>query len=300
MNCLSTHDTKKSEDISSNLIALSEAPTIWSEKISYWSEINKKICEFETPDKNIEYIYYMLLLSSHPISLERILFQVKKAYCDGDPSLINSDDLQNIEDFIRKTYNHKTFIEDIAVFSSMLKKRGRSISLSRTFLKLLSHGVPDTYQGTEIWDNSLADPDNRRAVDFEARNKILNEVKEMNLGQIKENIGNGHLKLWLNWRILNLKKEKPELFDSRAKYNPIYASGGKSDLIISFVRGKGMIALTSRTGSEIANTWGETKISLPKGQWRNFLSDDDSTRYQKEALVADLLADLPLALLVRF
>ncbi|MEX1162904.1 MAG: hypothetical protein WEB03_04925, partial [Nitriliruptor sp.] len=183
---------------------------------------------------------------------------------------------------------------------------GRWTSLAQTLLKLTSPGVPDVYQGTELWDLSLVDPDNRRPVDLERRRQLLGELTAERphpvdlLGRVDE----GLPKLWVTARALQRRRDRPASFGPDGTYTPRYATGARADHVVAFTRGDDVAVVAPRQvislGSEFETwDWHDTELELPPGRWRCVLSDQVVDGGGGPVAVADVLAAFPVALLVR-
>jgi len=171
--------------------------------------------------------------------------------------------------------------------------RGRINSLAQTLLKLTAPGVPDIYQGTELWDLSLVDPDNRRPVDFALRRRLLHEMGHLSPEQILERMDEGLPKLWLLHRTLHLRRRHPEIFGPEGGYKPLYAEGSKADHVVAFIRGNAVLTLAPRLMMGVKGGWGDTMIVFPKGNWHNLLTNEDVTG-GKPVTIGELLARFPV------
>lgn len=175
---------------------------------------------------------------------------------------------------------------------------GRVNSLSQALIKLTAPGVPDIYQGNELWDMSLVDPDNRRPVDYDRRRKLLAEVAGgLEPEEVIRRSDEGLPKLWLTRQALRLRRLRPGLFGPEGDYRPIAAEGEKADHVVAFGRGDGAITVGVRLPLKLGGNWGETTIDLPEGKWSNELTGDavDGGRVK----LAGLLGRFPVALLSR-
>ncbi|CAG1769655.1 partial (1-_4)-alpha-D-glucan 1-alpha-D-glucosylmutase, partial [uncultured bacterium] len=260
----STHDSKRSEDVRARINVLSEIPDEWRERLTRWRRLNKKnvvVVEGQTvPDPNEEYLFYQTLIGAWPIEpiivpeyemlKKRIKDYMVKALREAkvNTSWINPNtNYENIlMSFIEATLNNtrrNKFLKDFQAFQKKISHYGIYNSLSQTLLKITSPGIPDFYQGTEFWDFSLVDPDNRRPVDYNIRIKMLEELKrndeEMPLSEFAKeltiNKDNGKIKLYLMYKTLNYRKANREIFE-RGEYSPLEAMGEKATNVCSFVR----------------------------------------------------------------
>jgi (1->4)-alpha-D-glucan 1-alpha-D-glucosylmutase len=169
-------------------------------------------------------------------------------------------------------------------------------SLAQTLLKLTAPGVPDFYQGTELWDFSLVDPDNRRPVDYAFRRRLVHEMQGARVEEVVRRADEGLPKLWLIYRSLSVRRKHPELFGPEGAYQPILARGDRAQHVVAFMRGSGAITLVPRLVVGLAGRWGDTAIDIPAGKWRNELSGQvfDGGRIE----VSRLTDKFPVCLLI--
>jgi (1->4)-alpha-D-glucan 1-alpha-D-glucosylmutase len=295
----STHDTKRSEDVRARINLLSEIPDRWSAAVSRWAELNQRYRREDLPDRNAEYLLYQTLVGAWPIESDRIVAYMEKASREAKthtswthPNPVYEDALRA---FIQGIMNHPPFTADLEEFVKPLVEPGRINSLAQTLLKLTAPGVPDFYQGTELWDLSLVDPDNRRPVDYQKRRRLLAKMKQMTPEQVWSHIDNGLPKMWLIRQTLQLRQER-QLFAPEHSYRALVPRGAKSAHVIAFLRGQRAVTVVPRWSLKRGN-WGDTVIEIPNGSWRNALTNESV--YGGEILLADLLKRFPLALLWR-
>jgi (1->4)-alpha-D-glucan 1-alpha-D-glucosylmutase len=170
-------------------------------------------------------------------------------------------------------------------------------SLAQVLLELTSPGVPDLYQGTELWDLSLVDPDNRRPVDFEHRRRALAALEGMSPEAVMERAEEGLPKLWLIRNALWLRRRRPRAFGPDGDYRPLWAGGSRAEHVVAFERGGEVVTVVPRLVLKLGGEWADTALALPPGAWRNVLTDE---RVEGgEARLADLLRRFPVALLAR-
>ncbi|PSF37348.1 malto-oligosyltrehalose synthase [Aphanothece hegewaldii CCALA 016] len=303
----STHDTKRSEDVRSRLLLLSEIPEKWSETVQRWSKMNEKYRHQQFPDRNAEYLYYQTLVGAWPISFDRLYNYMDKAVCESKQytswAQRNPEYDDALREFIKNTFNDGEFIADLENFVQSLVIPGYINSLSQTLLKLTTPGIPDIYQGTELWDHSLVDPDNRRVVDFALRRSLLDELKTISIEDICRRYPEGLPKLWLIRQTLALRFLHPQIFDSNGFYEPLYPQGSQEKHVMAFSRGGSVVIVIPRlimglqTEFTQPESWKDTSISLPAGQWRNQLTDE--VLADDVVSVSDLFKRFPMALLVR-
>ncbi len=334
LNSTSTHDTKRGEDVRARLNILSEIPFEWEKKVKSWMKINKDKKTVDKgramPDINDEYFLYQILIGTLPPAgkpdseyINRICNYLIKAVREAKihTAWLKPDaEYENafVTFFKKIITENPVFVESLLSFHNKIAFLGMINSLSQTTLKTTLPGIPDFYQGTELWDLSLVDPDNRRPVDFKTRKKILEKIKKgfsenkyKLIDELKDNWHTGEIKLFLTWRLLNARAKNKDAF-SHGSYLPIYASGDKAGHIVAFARclaDKWIITVTTRFPAGFIEpniwptpaTWGKTYLSLPPGapsHMENVLLDQ-SVKIQQNLLdVSELLKTLPSAVLI--
>ena len=296
----STHDTKRSEDVRARIALLSEIPNRWAQAVTRWSETNRARWPGE-PDRNAEYLFYQTLVGAWPISTERIWGYMTKAVHEAklQTSWTKPDENyeKNLHGFVDGAMGTPGFVRDLEQFVADLLPFGRLNSLAQTLLKLTTPGVPDFYQGTELWDLSLVDPDNRRPVDYALRRRLLRVVKCASVEEIVQHPDEGLPKLWVIYRTLALRQARPQLFGPDAAYDPLVAEGSKAGHVVAFMRAQGAITVVPRLVLGLASKWENTVLRIPDGRWRNEL---DGQGIQGSAIeLSKLTSRFPVCLLVR-
>jgi (1->4)-alpha-D-glucan 1-alpha-D-glucosylmutase len=299
MLATSTHDTKRSEDVRARISLLSEIPERWAAAVRRWSARNEKHRRDglpDRPDRNTEYLLYQTLVGAWPLSVERAAAYLEKAAREAKAhtSWTRQDAAyeEALCEFVAAVLGDREFVEDLEGFLAPLIGPGRINSLAQTLLKLTAPGVPDIYQGTELWDLSLVDPDNRRPVDYALRRRLLDELERgLTPGEILARMDEGLPKLWVIRQALHLRRRRPELF---AGYHPLKVDGIHA---VAFQRGDGLIALAPRLVIGLGDDWGDTALEMPPGRWRDELTGEVAQGGRRR--VADLLARFPVALLAR-
>ena len=302
MLTLSTHDTKRSADVRARLHLLSEMPAEWEAAVRSWAEHNGRYRSQGYPDRNLEYLIYQTLVGAWPIDAERLKQFLLKAAREGKAHTSWIDPVPAYEDAIAEFVNSLMadgeFMNELQTFigRNQLVPYGRINSLAQTTLLLTCPGVPDLYQGSELWDLSLVDPDNRRPVDFQLRRRLLSEIQDAEAEQVLSRADEGVPKLWLVTRLLRTRRERPELF-SGSDYSPVVAHGAKANHAVSFVRDR-LLVVVPRLPFGLAGDWADTTIELPKGRWKDLLTglEEDG---QAPVALSSLLNAFPVAVLAR-
>jgi (1->4)-alpha-D-glucan 1-alpha-D-glucosylmutase len=298
MLATATHDTKRGEDVRMRLAALSEVPQRWASMVRLWSAKNDRHRTQFQPDRNAEYMFYQILVGAWPINAERMTAYMEKATREAKQHTSwltpNEEYEKSLKQFVEVTLADEEFCKSVADFVAELVAAGRVNSLAQTLLKLTSPGVPDIYQGCELWDLNLVDPDNRRPVDYAVRRKLLNQLDKLSPEEIQQRSDEGLPKLWLTRQTLRLRRDRPDWFD-RTSYEPLMASGEKADHVIAFARNGKAISIVSRLPLGLAGNWAETTLAIPAGNWRNVLTGDVFDG--GDVKLANLLRRFPVALL---
>ena len=296
-----THDTKRSEDVRARLALLSEIPERWCQAVHRWADHNEIHRRGDVPDRNIEYLLYQTLVGAWPIDTQRTTAYMEKAAREAKmhTSWTRPNDIyeRGLRDFILAVMGDEVFCADLETFVTGLATPGRVNSLAQSLIKLTAPGVPDIYQGTELWDLSLVDPDNRRPVDFSLRRAMLEKLKGLSPEDILDRMDEGLPKLWLIQQVLQQRRQRPEYFGSNASYRPLLAQGSKVDHVVAFVREEAAISLAPRLIMRLGGDWAETMLELPSGHWRNVLTGDEVAGGLVG--VGELMPRFPVALLIR-
>lgn len=337
MNATSTHDAKRGEDVRARLNVLSEIPERWSEKVNHWARINadsKVSCDGSpAPDANDEYLLYQTLVGAWPFD-ERDLDVFKQRLKDytikamreakrhtdwAEPNQPYENGSLQFIDRILEPRALSAFRRDFAPFQKEISAYGVYNSLSQTTLKMTCPGVPDFYQGAELWDLTLVDPDNRRPVDFALRAKML-EAFETPSPRVAEDLGrrllaskeDGRVKLFLIHRLLRVRAAYPTVFE-RGDYLPVELSGPWARHAISFLRSDGnmdVLVVVPRFLTALVpwdelplgtRVWGETHIDLGEdasGLWYDALTGE-KRKADHGIAVGDVLRSFPVSVLLR-
>jgi (1->4)-alpha-D-glucan 1-alpha-D-glucosylmutase len=299
MLTLSTHDTKRSADVRARINLLSEIPLEWGEAVRRWADHNQRHRSQGYPDRNIEYLLYQTLVGAWPVEVQRLSGFLQKAARESNVHTSWMNPVAGYEGtlarFASEVLEDVEFITDFETFLGRhdIVDLGRQASLAQLTLLLTCPGVPDLYQGTEIWDLSLVDPDNRRQVDYESRERLLSEVRSMSPEQAIARSGDGASKVWLIALLLDLRLRKPELFET-TRYAPLTAAGPKARHAVSFIRDR-MLVVVPRLLIGLGGDWAGTTIELPPGRWKNIVTGDE--RDGGAVQLGTLLETFPVAVL---
>lgn len=295
----STHDTKRGEDCRARLALLSEIPARWRRLVASWSRRHKKYRRDGLPEANVEYFIYQTLVGAWPLAKERLTPYLEKALREAKlRTSWTRPDLgyeKAVREFALALLADDRFRAELDEFLIPLIPAGRINGLSQTLLRLVYPGVPDIYQGSELWDLSLVDPDNRRPVDFAHRQRLLAQLPKLSPEQIMARMDEGLPKLWLLRQGLHLRGRRSELFGPRGGYRPLNATGKKAEHLVACLRGEAVIALAPRLVLGLRGSWRDTRLTLPSGSWHNLLTGEDFAGGPRR--VAELLGCFPVALL---
>jgi (1->4)-alpha-D-glucan 1-alpha-D-glucosylmutase len=297
----STHDTKRSEDVRARIDLLSEIPHRWDQALHRWSKTNQKHKTNGMPDPNTEYLLYQTMIGAWPIEPDRLLPYIEKATREAKRQTSWLDPNEAFENatkqFIQALYQDKEFLADVEKFVSPLVTPGRVNSLAQTLLKLTAPGVPDLYQGSELWDLSLVDPDNRRPVDYEKRRSLLNELPRLTVADVLKRADEGLPKLWLTHHALRVRCEHAEAFRPGAEYKPLAVTGPKALHVLAYLRGDSVAVIVPRLVMKANGTWMNTAVELPDANWRNVFTG--AVVSGGRLRMREAFADFRVALLIR-
>lgn len=337
-----THDSKRSEDVRARINVLSEISGQWRLRVRDWRRFNhshkRMVNDQLSPSPNDEYLFYQTLVGAWPVSplsnenewngfSDRMESYMLKAIREAKENTSwinrNAEYEASVSSFVRALLNpagDNRFLGDFVPFQRGIARIGMWNSLSQTLLKLTCPGVPDIYQGTELWDFSLVDPDNRRPVDYSLRRAMFERLRQSSntadaasIARLLATPEDGGLKLHLIWRTLCLRQDKPELFQ-RGDYVPLRVIGTNAEHIIAFSReseSKTLLVVVPRLIASLLNdsdlppmgeiVWGDTAILLPpamgKNPYRNAFTGEILS-LEAEVRASALLSKFPVALCV--
>jgi (1->4)-alpha-D-glucan 1-alpha-D-glucosylmutase len=322
----STHDTKRSEDVRVRIATLSEAPDRWRRIAERWMRRFRRSWRETEFDPVIGYLTAQTLVGAWPIDGERLSAYLLKAAREAKlrTSWTAADEAYeaSLDRFARNILADAAFADEVEGAIVPFVRAGRVNSLAQLLLKLTVPGIPDIYQGTELWDLSLVDPDNRRAVDFELRERLLTELETAleadplrgpGVETLLAQIDTGLPKLWVMRQALALRARHPAAFAAEASYRPLASSGAAGGHVVAFGRADEVVTIVPRLPLRLArgrigvrlvapaSRWADTRVELPPGRWRDVLTGD---RHRVPATsrglrVARALGHFPVALLER-
>jgi (1->4)-alpha-D-glucan 1-alpha-D-glucosylmutase len=336
LNATSTHDTKRGEDVRARINILSEIPEQWNSKITFWNQINEykktRLNNRLAPDANDEYFLYQTLIGALPFReaeyetfkkriKEYFIKAVREAKVHTSWTKPDENYEKACEQFIDKLLVYKDtdeFWKDFIYFQKQIASYAVYNSLSQVLIKMTAPGIPDFYQGSELWELNLVDPDNRRLVDFEGRAQLLAEIKDKEnqsdpdfLEELFWHPKDGHIKLFLTYKLLSARKMHRQIFED-GDYLPIDTTGSQKEHVIAFARRfekRIAITIATRFFTSLINPaqlptgeqiWEDTKIILPESTsnlWLNAITGQE-VRNSNELSIGYILKKFPVALFV--
>jgi (1->4)-alpha-D-glucan 1-alpha-D-glucosylmutase len=247
-----------------------------------------------------EYFFYQTLVGAWPLDEARAIAYLEKATREAkahtswtSPNAEYDDALRH---FLEGALRDEGFMHDVESFVAPLLSLGWMNALSQILLKLTAPGVPDIYQGTELWSLHLVDPDNRRPVDYDLRRRALAAVQAMAPEDIWRRADEGLPKMWVIHQALTLRQRRPELFGVEGSYLPLPASGTCAHHVLAFIRGAGSITVIPRLVHRLGKMWRDTVLPLPAGRWHDVFS---SETFEGAVGLEELLRRIAVALLER-
>jgi (1->4)-alpha-D-glucan 1-alpha-D-glucosylmutase len=342
MLATSTHDSKRSEDVRARINVLSEMPALWRMRVRDWKRFNRShrsvVDDKPAPSPNDEYMLYQTLVGAWPLEplgdkndwktfSERIENYMLKAIRESkrNTSWINQNiPYENaVSKFVKALLNpgaKNRFLNDFIPFQRLVARIGLWNSLSQTLLKLTTPGVPDIYQGNDLWDFSLVDPDNRRPVDYDHRTRVFGSIRKWSaspdatsVSRLLETPEDDRLKMYVIWKTLCLRKQWPGVFQ-QGEYLPLSVQGAKADHVVAFIRkdehASVLVVVPRLVASALADSnlpptgssvWGDTQVLLPSGSisknYQNAFTGEakDIPLGDPKIAVSELLAHFPVA-----
>ncbi len=341
MSALSTHDTKRSEDVRARLNVLSEIPDEWKSHVERWYEINSKYRQTvkgaAAPTANDEYLLYQTLLGAWPLEdnnsdeiqafTKRVQAYMQKAIREAKVNSSWTDPNEPyeaaVDSFVAKlteASNAREFLDSFLPFKRRIARAGLLNSLAQTLLRITAPGVPDTYQGTELWDFSLVDPDNRRPVHYEHRDHLLHPFdtsqpsgRDALIKDILQSPHDGRIKLFVTTVALRLRRDNAGLF-TEGEYLPLKFTGPRSDQLFGFARRLGdrcCVVVVPRLASSVLRSDDESVLTFGRASfagttfrlptefprsWQHAFTGQ--TFDVSDAVDANGLSDFPMLLLI--
>ncbi|HEU5033629.1 MAG TPA: malto-oligosyltrehalose synthase [Mycobacteriales bacterium] len=284
MTTLTTHDTKRSEDVRARLLVLAELPDEWRTAVERWRAV-AAAAGHQPPDRHVDYLFWQTLVGAWPIEEQRVQDYLLKAvreaklhtsWIDGDAGYE-----QRLHDFVGAVFADRALLDEVAAWvARYLDAPAGSNMLGQKLLQLTMPGVPDVYQGQELPGYFLVDPDNRQPVDYDLRRNALAGLDDP--------------KLLVTATALRLRRERPQTF--AGGYTPVEVTGAAAEHAVAFCRGDDVITVVTRlpVGLHRRDGWADTTLRLPVGRW-----EDRLTGRPARPDLGGLLDRLPVALLVR-
>ncbi len=295
----STHDTKRSEDVRARLAVLSEMPERWRRIAERWMRRFRRRWRGTSFDPVIGYLAAQTIVGTWPIDTDRLAAYLLKAAREAKLRTAWTEPYAayeaSLEGFVRDILADASFVADVEHVLPPILRAGRVNALSQTLLKLTAPGVPDIYQGCELWDLSLVDPDNRQRVDFEQRDRLLADLEAAlevdplrgpGPAAILTAADAGLPKLWLTRQALHLRRERRDLYGPEAAYRPLLVTGHAADHVVAFARAEAAVTIVprhvhkltrGRLGARLlppASRWADTRVEIPAGRWRDHLTGE--------------------------
>jgi (1->4)-alpha-D-glucan 1-alpha-D-glucosylmutase len=336
MLATSTHDTKRGEDVRARLNVLSEIPNRWERVVRSWSKLNrrhrKSLGRLPAPAPNDEYFLYQTLVGSFPFYevegtnyVDRIQAYMLKVVREAKehsswlkPKLVYEDAVHSFVEAILTPGEKNLFLDSFLLFQRDVAFYGVFNALAQVLLKITCPGVPDFYQGTELWDLSLVDPDNRQPIDFEAREQLLRGIRKCASGwdgrglrELMDSRADGRIKLYTILRGLEARSANSDLFGS-GSYVPLQVLGRRRHHVVAFARRRGTRTAITAVPRFLADVvqpgvyplgkavWQDSAVKLDRrmgGQWINIFTGE--TLESSEVLeFSEIFAQFPVALLM--
>jgi len=338
LNATSTHDTKRSEDVRTRVNVLSEIPEEWENHLARWRQWNESkkqlVNGVAVPEPNTEILLYQTLVGAWPLYENEVpefkqrltsymIKAVREAKVLTNWLSPNSDYESTLIRFlgsILDSTGQNDFLEDFLTFEKEIAYYGALNSLAQVLLKITSPGIPDFYQGTELWDFSLVDPDNRRPVDFKTRTALLDELAQLEgqgqeplVQQLLDSWQDGMVKLYVTYKGLNVRKSYSEVFQD-GEYVPLQVKGHRQEHVCAFMRRTQagcalvvvprLLARLIRVGTMPVgrDTWGENQLLLSENtpsRWVNAFTGEkiEVNKAKNRLAICEILHAFPVALL---
>ncbi|MFD1256029.1 malto-oligosyltrehalose synthase [Mucilaginibacter terrae] len=329
INGTSTHDTKRGEDVRARMNVLTDLSKTWLKTVKQWQEMNVGLKDNQMPDANDEYFIYQTIVGAYPMPgqpkdnfsnrlQEYLIKAMREAKTHSNWAEPNEYYEQATLKFAAALLNNEgEFLKSFQSFQQKIADQGIINSLAQVLIKFTCPGVPDVYQGCELWDFSLVDPDNRRPVDYALRTQLLDEITSstQSVTELTEvlwkNRYNGQIKQWLTQKLFTQRRQAANVF-TYGNYIPLRVKGAYEEYIIAYARqyknewsitvaGLHLAELCLDQGKNISGLkWKNTRVILPPeapAAWHNLISGTDGKADENSIKVKELFTQLPFALL---
>lgn len=304
----STHDTKRSHDVRARLATLSQEPHEWAAVVRRWRELTRRHRGHSGPSPAHEHLVFQTLVGTWPITGDRLTDYLVKAAREGkertDWLETDAEYERDLTAFAAALLRDEAFLTELTGFVDRIREPGWLTALSMQLVALTTPGVPDLYQGSELWDLSLVDPDNRRPVDHAHRAALLAELTDQppDPAALLARLDEGLPKLWMIRQALAARRSQPQAFGPDADYRPLHPAGMRADHLLAYARGGCVVILAPvrvrGLGERFADwNWVDTHLEVPAGDWTDVMSGERHTGGIMPA--ARLLDRFPVGLLVR-
>ncbi|MCU0270395.1 MAG: malto-oligosyltrehalose synthase [Acidimicrobiales bacterium] len=308
MSARSTHDTKRSADVRVRLALLAQMPDTWGSTVRRWMALNDRHRAGDRPDRSTEYLLYQTLVACHPLPPDRVTTWLTKAMREAKVHTSwlrpDVDHERAVLDFATTVLDDARFRDELDAFVAPLLVPGRTAALAHLAVHLTAPGVPDLYQGDELWNLALVDPDNRRAVDWALRRSLLEQAATAPAETLSRALHDpddpGLAKLAVVRRALDVRRSRSAAFASGSAYTALAPRGPSADAALGYARihptepRRGIALVVPRLVLRTASGWGDTTIALPRGDWRGVF---DARPWSGTVRLEDLLGAFPVALL---
>jgi (1->4)-alpha-D-glucan 1-alpha-D-glucosylmutase len=301
-----THDTKRAEDARLRIGLLSEMPQRWRSVVARLDVVAARHRGVHPPSREAEYLFYQTMVGAHPLDADRAWAYMLKAAREAkietnwlEPNLQYEADLERFVRAMAADTEVEAMIDELV---SSMTPEWQALSLSQTLIKLTAPGIPDIYQGSELWDLRLVDPDNRTPVDYYVRRMLLRDVMTPDVGSFMSQLADGAPKLRLIATALAVRARHPEAYINESGYQRVAATGVRADHAICFARTRAdeqpvTVTIAFRWPLLLRPGWQETLVHLPEGRWRDALTGHDVGGGEQR--LETLLDEAPVALLER-
>jgi (1->4)-alpha-D-glucan 1-alpha-D-glucosylmutase len=301
MRAVATHDTKRGEDARLRICMLSGVPERWAAAVERWSRMNAGLKRDGLPEANSEYFLYQTLVGAWPIDDGRLRATMLKAareakthtsWTDPDPRYEAI-----LQSFVASALANPDFIADFSTFLAPVALAAETAGLSLALIHCTAPGIPDIYQGAELWNLSQVDPDNRRPVDFGRLRKRIGGLDALSCEDILARHAEGLPKLFVLRQALAARRSHPRVFGPRGDYRPLEAQGAGAGCVVAFERGGRAVTVAPLRGIGLTGAWGDTAIGLPEGDWVDAITGEPCPGGLQR--LRNVLARFPVALLMR-